>query len=366
MPKNSDKCASKNSDSEKYFLSSSESSESNKHSNKHSKKHSENYLTSSDSSKHKKHNKKKHELHSESITIFTKNTDANSSCTSDEKITKIKPFNLSVLKGETGCSGSKGKKGSRGKKGPRGPRGPRGHTGPAGPPGQNFVGQGLVGPQGLTGPVGPTGPQGDVGPVGPTGPRGDAGPVGSVGSAGPQGDVGPVGPAGPQGLAGPVGPTGSAGPVGPQGLTGPAGPAGPEGPPGAQGLAGGLIDYAYYYNTEELALQTNSIIQFNNTPITSSGIIYANGNITLINDGVYTVTSYILPNQNSQFAFYLNGIVIPESVYNSLNGYFMKSFPANATLTFVNTTNNSVIVPVTNNTGLYTGINASVLIERIA
>lgn len=317
MPKNSDKCASKNSDSDKYFLTSSESPKSKKH--------------------HKKHNKK-HDSHSESLTIFTKNTDTNSLCESDDKITKIKPFSLSVLKGEPGCSGEKGKKGSRGKEGQRGhrgPRGPRGHLGPAGPPGPPCC-------------------QGDCGPVGPVGPQGEAGPVG------PQGPVGVAGPVGPQGVAGPVGPQGVAGPVGPQGPVGVAGPVGP------QGVAGGLIDYAYYYNTEQLALQTNSIVQFNNTPITSSGIIYANGNITLVNSGVYAITSYILSNQDSQFAFYLNGSVIPESIYNTSNGFFMKSFLANATLTFVNTTNNSIIVPVTNNTGLYTGINASVIIERIA
>ena len=41
------------------------------------------------------------------------------------------------------------------------------------------------------------------------------------------------------------------------GLAGATGPVGPTGSVGPQGIPGGLVDYAYLYNTDQLILQTN-------------------------------------------------------------------------------------------------------------
>src|SRR5262249_23793157 len=69
-----------------------------------------------------------------------------------------------------------------------------------------------IGPAGPAGPAGPIGPAGPPGPVGPQGPQGEAGGQGLVG---PGGERGPAGPQGPAGLAGPAGPEGPKGDPGP-------------------------------------------------------------------------------------------------------------------------------------------------------
>jgi hypothetical protein len=141
---------------------------------------------------------------------------------------------------------------------------------------------------------------------------------------------------------------------------------GPVGPQGEPGPPGGLIEYAYYYNVQQLILQTNSIVQFDNLPISSGGIIYTNGNVTLTNGGIYRISFYVFSNQTGQFALYLNGNVIPESVYDTYNGMCLKAFSPNSVIALVNTTNSQVIIPIANNNGLYIGINATLLVERVA
>lgn len=275
---------------------------------------------------------------SESVTLYT-----------NSKNVDVKKFNISVLKGDKGPRGPKGKRGRRGYEGPEGPRGYRGYEGPQGEPGTAVA-------KGDTGPAGPVGPQGPVGPTGPQGPPGLTGLQGSTGPAGPVGPIGPIGVTGPTGLTGPVGSLGPVGPVGPTGLTGPVGP---------QGIPGGIIDYAYLYNTDQLILQTNSPAQFSNPLVLSSGITYSSGNITLVNPGLYSVYFNVQPSQPSSFALFLNSVVLPGSIYNTISGQMIVTVPINnMILNLVNVSPTNVTIPQILN-GAQLVVNTSILIQRL-
>jgi len=86
----------------------------------------------------------------------------------------------------------------------------------------------------------------------------------------------------------------------------------------------------------------------------------------LFNAGVYRITFYTYTTQNAQFAITLNGNVLVDSVYSSGFGQCMRTFSANSMLNLISTTSASVTLPIPNGNNLQVGINASILIERIA
>jgi len=209
----------------------------------------------------------------------------------------------------------------------------------------------------IQGPVGPPGPQGQQGPQGLSGPQGEQGSQGLQGPQGLQGQQGPQGLPGPQGIQGDPGI---------QGLQGPQGLQGESGPQGPKGDAGGLLGYAYYYNTEQLILQSGSFVQFNNPIKNTTGISYNSGNVIFAFSGVYKVSYFTFTQQPSQFALYLSNTLLPETVYNTNYGQAIISVPNNnMVLNLVNTTNVAVIIPVPNSTSTQIGINASIVIERL-
>jgi hypothetical protein len=302
-------------------------------------------------SKKKEHYSEKYESSSSVTASETKTEDSVIFYTNkhEKNSIDVKPFNISVLKGEQGCRGPSG---PRGKRGHEGPRGCRGREGPQGIPG-TAAAKGDTGATGATGATGPTGP---VGPVGPQGPPGLTGLQGVAGPTGPVGPVGPTGPTGDQGLEGPIGQTGATGPVGSVGPTGPTGP---------QGIPGGIIDYAYFYNTDQLTLQPNQPVQFSNPLINSSGILYNTGNITLVNAGVYSVNFVTEPAQSSNFALFLNSIIVSGSVYNTNYGHTIVNVPSNGmTLNLVNITLSNIDIPQILS-GSQLVVNASILVQRL-
>ena len=338
---------------------------------KHSDIFSTNDSEKSSDKKHsdKKHSDKKHRHHRKhNVVVYSNDPKVTETETSSitDKISCLKPFNISVIKGDKGDTGDRGMRGKVGRCGDRGKtghRGPRGHTGPKGDKGE-------------TGPAGPQGPQGEQGPIGPEGPqglpgsaveKGDPGPMGPQGPKGDQGDQGEMGPQGPKGVQGVMGPQGLQGAVGPQGETGPQGEQGlqgMQGEQGPQGEKGGLLDYAYYYNTNQIILQPNSSVQFTNPVINTPGINYNNGNITLVNKGNYKVTWFVY-NLVGQLSLALNSVPLAESAYNSIFGNAIISVANdNSVLNLINTSNANIIIPVTTG-GSQTGINLSITIERV-
>jgi hypothetical protein len=293
---------------------------------------------------------KKHHKHSE-------NNDYDE-CSLIHKMCNMKPFNLNIIKGDSGPPGPEG---------PRGIRGPRGHCGEEGPCGP-------MGPPGPKGPMGPQGPEGPIGPQGPEGLEGHVGPEGPQGLIGPEGPQGLIGPEGPQGLIGPEGPQGQQGQQGQQGPQGLQGLPGPQGPIGLTGPIGPsfVSEYAYYYsNIQQVVVPLGNII-FSNPFVNSLGIQYSNGDITLLNTGNYLVNYYLQSDNNTQMALYLNNNLLLESVYSSGNGNKVNYGQAiivvsnsNTILNLKSTTNAPITLQITNG-GSQTGINASITIEKIS
>lgn len=258
----------------------------------------------------------------------------------NDKTIKMKHFNIHILKGDRGEIGPAGPIGHRGETGKQGPRGFTGDQGKRGFPGP----QGEPGPVGPEGPMGPVGPQGEAGPVGPEGP---VGPIGPEGPIGPQGEVGPVGPEGPIGLTGPEGP---------QGVPGPAGSA--------------ILDYAFYTGFQAQTVAENAPILLGNVVIQTPGLQYSsNGNITMVNAGLYKVTFRIQGDNNNAVAFALNGNVIADTIYATTNGGRLNtgmailSVAAGSVLTFRNVNTAVMNLPLIT-IGAQQALNVALTIER--
>ncbi len=260
-------------------------------------------------------------------------------------------------------------------------RGPRGEQGAAGKPGQTGP-RGASGSQGATGPRGLEGVRGEVGAAGatgPTGPQGETGSNGAPGAQGGEGLPGEVGAAGPEGPAGPPGPPGEDGQDGAPGIDGAQGPAGSAGPAGATGATGpagsnGLSQYAYIYN---LGLETVAIeadISFDSNGVMTPGISHAPGNagIEIVEAGTYEVTFSASGTEPSQFAIFLNGTLVPGTIYGSGAGTQQNTgqaiiiVPAGAVLTIRNHTSSAAVGLATPIGGTGASSNASVVIEKLA
>ncbi|MBO1912568.1 collagen-like protein, partial [Microvirga sp. 3-52] len=155
------------------------------------------------------------------------------------------------------------------------------------------------------GPAGPAGATGDIGPAGPAGATGDIGPAGPAGATG---DIG---------SAGPTGPTGDIGPAGPAGATGDIGPAGPAGATGATGT--GLSEFAYIYNLLAQSIAIEADVPFDTNGVLTAGITHAPGTPSILFSipGIYEVTFSVSGTEPNQFALFLNGTVVPGTVYGA-------------------------------------------------
>ena len=204
----------------------------------------------------------------------------------------------------------------------------------------------------------------------PAGPPGPPGPAGATGATGP---AGPIGPAGARGAVGPAGPIG---PAGARGATGPAGPIGPAGTNGLNGTAGsGSSEYAYVYNLSAQVVPLETGVTFSDNGIGTAGFTHGLGSsdITVVNQGDYKVTFSVSGTEPCQFALFINGVVVAESVYDSgagtqqNTGQAILALNANDVLTLVNHTSAAAVTlaaapPIG---GTVTAVNASILIQKL-
>lgn len=250
-----------------------------------------------------------------------------------------------------------------------------GLTGPVGP-------QGATGSEGATGPRGLEGVQGEVGAAGETGATGSQGEAGTNGTPGSQGSEGLAGEIGVTGIEGPTGPPGAQGAqgeVGPQGTTGAEGAQGPAGAAGAAGATGpagsnGLSQYAYIYNLGGETVPLEADVTFDSNGVLTPGITHALGGagITLTTAGTYEAAFSVSGTEPSQMALFVNGILVPGTVYGSGAGTQQDTgqaifiAPAGAVLTVRNHTSSAAVGLATPIGGTQASANASVVIEKLA
>lgn len=235
-----------------------------------------------------------------------------------------------------------------------------------------------IGPTGLTGATGPSGPTGATGPSG--GPRGPTGPTGIQGNLGPTGPQGISGPQGIPGISGSIGPTGPSGIQGIQGIQGIPGPTGLPGTAGATGPTGpagltvsGLSQYAYVFNTAAQVVALEAPILFNSHGRITSGFTHTLGTsqMTVINAGDYKISFSVSGVEPNQFALFLNGAPVTNSIYGSgagtqqNNGQTILTLAAGDIITLNNHTSAAAVTLQTLAGGTQTNINASIVIEKL-
>jgi BclA C-terminal domain/Collagen triple helix repeat (20 copies) len=211
---------------------------------------------------------------------------------------------------------------------------------------------------------------GSEGPPGLQGPAGEVGSQGTTGVAGAQGAAGAVGATGPTGAAGQAGATGAMGAAGPAGAAGAVGATGATGPAGSSGLS----EYAYIYNLGGETVPLEGDVTFDSNGVLTPGITHALGSagITLVTAGAYAVSFSVSGTEPSQMALFVNGTLVPGTVYGSGAGTQQNTgqaifiAPAGAVLTLRNHTSSAVVGLATPIGGTQASSNASVVIEKLA
>jgi hypothetical protein len=182
---------------------------------------------------------------------------------------------------------------------------------------------------------------------------------------GATGATGAAGATGPQGTAGVNGTNGTLGATGTVGATGAAGPAG-----------GGLSQYAYIYNDAAQTVDIDADVNFNKNGTRTSGITHAAGipgaaGITLVNAGDYKVAFSVSGTQASQMALFVNGTLVPGTVYGSgagtqqNTGLAIATFAAGDVVTVRNHSSAAAVGLAALIGGTEATTNASIVIEKL-
>jgi|ERR1043166_512231 hypothetical protein len=190
------------------------------------------------------------------------------------------------------------------------------------------------------------------------------------GCRGATGLAGPAGPAGANGLNGTNGSAGATGPQGPKGDTGATGATGPAGSGGS-----GSSEYGYIYNLSAQVVPLEASVPFSDNGLGTAGIAHAPGSsdIILSTAGIYKVTFSVSGTEPNQFALFINGAVVAESVYGSgagtqqNSGQAIIAIGANDVLTLRNHTSAAAVTlaaapPIG---GTVPAVNASILIQKL-
>jgi hypothetical protein len=115
-------------------------------------------------------------------------------------------------------------------------------------------------------------------------------------------------------------------------------------------------------------------VTFDANGVMSAGITHAAGSagITLVNAGTYKITFSVSGTEPSQMALFLNGTLIPGTIYASgagtqqNTGQAIAAIPAGGVLTVRNHTSAAAVGLATPIGGTETSVNASVTIEKLA
>lgn len=301
----------------------------------------------------------------------------------------------SGLNGTAGLNGTNGAVGNNGAAGAAGNNSAAGATGAAGADGL----PGATGSTGNNGAVGATGAAGANGLAGATGATGNNGTAGATGATGASGLAGAAGATGNNGAAGTAGAAGSNGAIGASGLKslvtivmelpgihcltggvvaksgvdsnsnnvldalevasttyicngerGATGATGSTGGTGAQGATGatrpaggGLSAYGYIYALIRQDVAIDAAVLFDaQSELLNIESRVGSSDITILENGNYLVGFSVTGTEPNQFAIFVNGRVVPGSIYGSgagtqqNNGQVIVKLEKGDTVTLVN------------------------------
>jgi hypothetical protein len=214
-----------------------------------------------------------------------------------------------------------------------------------------------------------------IGLTGLTGPAGTNGLNGVDGTNGLVGEIGPMGVIGLTGLTGPAGTNGLNGVDGTNGLVGAIGPMGPAGTNGVNGTNGtsSTSQYGYVYNLGAQVVALEAAVTFTDNGAHTIGITHVLGSseMVIVSAGDYRISFSVSGTEPNQFALFLNGTVVPESVYGSgagtqqNNGQAILAVGTNDILTLRNHSSAAAVTLAAAIGGTVATINASVLIQKL-
>jgi hypothetical protein len=160
----------------------------------------------------------------------------------------------------------------------------------------------------------------------------------------------------------------SSGPATAPGATGARGATGPAGPPGAVGQQ----NYAYVYNEAAESVASEADVTFDSNG-SLLGFVHTAGTASIVvaTTGHYRIDFSASGTEVSQFAVFVNGVVVPGSDYGSgagtqqNNGSLIVSLTAGNSITLRNHTSSSAVTLATVIGGTQANVNASILIEQL-
>jgi hypothetical protein len=162
---------------------------------------------------------------------------------------------------------------------------------------------------------------------------------------------------------------GTGGTNGSAGTTGSRGPTGTTGTPGSSGLS----QYAYIYNVGAANVLVEADVAFDTNGVLTSGFTHSLGTapVTVVSTGVYKVTFSVSGTEASQFALFVNGTLVPGTIYGSAaatqqnDGQAIFTIAAGALLTLRNHTSAAAVGLPTIGGGALANTNASLVIEKL-
>jgi hypothetical protein len=134
-----------------------------------------------------------------------------------------------------------------------------------------------------------------------------------------------------------------------------------------------LAEYAYVYNLGAEVVAIEADVTFDSNGILTPGITHAPGNagIAFTSAGTYKVSFLVSGAEPGQFALFVNGALVPGTVYGSgagtqqNTGQVIVTLNAADVLTVRNHSSAAAVTLQTLAGGTQTNVNASVLIEKL-
>lgn len=145
-------------------------------------------------------------------------------------------------------------------------------------------------------------------------------------------------------------------------------------PQSAIGITGavGASEFGYIYNLTRRVVAKEEDVIFDNNGILTPGIIHVPGTteITVVSSGNYEFTFSASGAEPSQFALFLNGTLIPGTIYGSgagqqNNGQAIIALSSGDVLTLRNYSSGAAVTLQTLVGGTQPNVNASVLIKKL-
>ena len=144
---------------------------------------------------------------------------------------------------------------------------------------------------------------------------------------------------------------------------------------GATGPAGtnGLAEFGYVYNLSGRTVAIGADVIFDTNGVLTSGVTHATGTapILVTNAGTYKISFSVSGSEPNQFALFVNGVLVPGSIYASgagtqqNTGQVIVALGAGDSFTVRNHASSSAVSLATPIGGTQANVNASVVIEKI-